>query len=58
MRRDRAGCARRVLWVLAVVATTVNGFVVGYLGAAAVLALAPLALLSPTPRRWAGPAWS
>ena len=68
--------------MLAVVATTVNGFVVGYgavwfqlfgeqadrgdyltsaggyLGAAAVLALAPLAMLSPEPRRWAGPAWS
>jgi predicted Na+-dependent transporter len=80
--RPRWARARRALWVLAVVATVLNGFVVGYgavwfqlfgdqadrgdyltsaggyLGAAAVLALAPLAMLSPQQRRWAGPAWS
>ena len=80
--RSRWTRARRVLWVLAVVTTMLNGFVVGYgavwfqlfgeqadrgdyltsaggyLGAAVVLALTPLAMLSPQRRRWAGAAWS
>ena len=30
----------------------------GYLGAAVVLALTPVAMLSPQRRRWAGAAWS
>ena len=85
-RRRRRGAgwdrARRVQWRLAVVATALSGFVVGYgvlwfqlfgerpdradyltsaggyLGAALVLALAPLTLLSPTERRWGDPVWS
>ena len=76
------GRARRVQWRVAVVATALNGVVVGYgavwfqlfgeqadradhltsaggyLGAALVLALAPLTLLSPTERRWGGPVGS